>query len=142
MTRRSGWALANCQGQVAVRSVLSVMVLAFSMCLSCAVEAAPETSTRLVSCGQDSCLLVSGRRADPASAVRINGHDVDVAGGRTWRVRLPLGIVRAWSMPVARTIEVTVLDSRSDVQATRRVRLPIGLLGHVTDLASLEIGVR
>jgi hypothetical protein len=108
--------------------------------LAPAAMAAQTPDTRLVSCGQDSCLLVSGYRVDASSEVRINGHQVPVEGRQTWKVRLPVETVRSWSAPRARTIEVTVLGSGDET--TKRADLPIGLLGHVTELASLTIGAQ
>jgi hypothetical protein len=97
--------------------------------------AASGPSARLVSCGGESCLLVTGRRDDAAAAVSINDHAVPVEGGRSWRARLPLSSVRLWAEPYARSISVTVAGSDSRAEA----RLPIGLLGHVTNLASLVV---
>jgi hypothetical protein len=104
--------------------------------------AASEPSTRLVSCGSRSCLLVSGHRDNAASLVRINGHVVSVTGKRKWRVSLPVETVRHWSAPSARTLEVTLLDPETHRESSGQADLPIGLLGHVTDLASLVVRVR
>lgn len=96
-------------------------------------------STRLVDCGEESCLLVTGHRTRASDEVRINGHRVDVQGERKWRVRLPLATVREWSAPYARRIEVSSGDARVESDAPQHARLPIGLLGHVPDLAALVI---
>jgi len=101
-----------------------------------AIAGASEPSTRLVSCGAESCLLVSGRRADAAFPVRINGRQVTVEGRNRWRVRVPVAAVREWSAPYARTITVSVNEASAEAD------LPIGLLGHVTDLAFLTISVK
>jgi hypothetical protein len=102
--------------------------------------AASEPSTRLVRCDRGNCLLVSGHRDSAASEVRISDHSVTVEGKRNWRVRLPLETVRDWSAPLARTIEITLHDSKTQSVSYDRADLPIGLMGH-TDLASLVIGV-
>jgi len=107
--------------------------------LSSTVEAAEPTS-RLVSCGTESCLLVTGHRSDTASPVSINDHRVAVEGGRSWRVRLPLDTVRTWSAPHARHVAVSVERPDGNVE-TADASLPIGLLGHVTDLAALVVRV-
>lgn len=99
-------------------------------------QAASEPRTRLVSCGAESCLLVSGFRADAAAPVRINGRFVAVEGGRHWRIRLPMASLREWSVPYARTITVAVTDVATEAE------LPIGLLGHVKNLASLTVSVK
>lgn len=104
--------------------------------------AASEPSTRLIRCEEQSCLQVSGRRDDPAAIVRINGHVVPVEGKRSWRVRLPIEVVRQWSIPHARTIEVSLHDPATQRETVASVDLPIGLLGGVTNLAALVISVR
>jgi hypothetical protein len=107
-----------------------------------AAMAASEPRTKLVSYGTQTALLVSGHRADSAAQVDINGHPVAVEGGTSWRVMLPVDTVRAWSTPMARSIAITVRTSAADTAETQPAALPIGLLGHVTDLAVLEIGTR
>jgi len=107
--------------------------------VSTAVSAAPvDARTRLRHCGTDTCLLVTGRRADREAPVRIAGHDVAVRGRHAWRAELPLATVRLWSAPFARTIDVQVAGA--DGGATK-ARLPIGLLGHI-DLAFLDVSAR
>lgn len=110
--------------------------------------AAPAPSTRLVECGAQSCLRVSGYRDDAARKIRVNGYAVAAQGGRRWTVDLPLDTVRAWSAPHAREIEISLeapasAGASADPGATRGARetvaLPIGLLGGVTDLESLVI---
>jgi hypothetical protein len=104
--------------------------------------ASTETNTRLVRCGDQSCLLIRGHREDPASIVSINGQAVSVEGGHGWRVRVPVDTVRQWSAPAAREIEVSLRDPETQRETTDSVDLPVGLLGNLTDLASLEISVR
>lgn len=105
-------------------------------------NAAADPSTRLVRCAEQSCLLVTGYREDPALAVAINGHVVPVEGRRKWRVALPVETVRNWSAPYARTIEVALRDRAGEQGTSAEVRLPIGLLGGVGDLAHLVVSVR
>lgn len=107
------------------------MVLAAS--IATPVCAAPAPSTRLVDCRPESCLLISGNRADPASTVHVNGHALPVEGGRKWRVRLPVSSIRAWSAPLARTITISAGETIDEAD------LPIGLLGHSSDLAMLVV---
>ena len=103
--------------------------------------AASEMSTKVVRCGDQSCLQVSGYREDPTSTVSINGQAVSVEGKNGWRVRLPVETVREWSAPYARTIEVSLRDPQTQLEASASVDLPIGMLGGV-DLASLVISAR
>jgi len=109
--------------------------------LSSPASAATEPRTRLVACEAGSCLLVTGYRTNAASAVSINGRPVPAEGARKWRVRVPVGTVRAWSAPFARTITVSVADAETRTGATAEVDLPIGLLGQV-DLAALVISAK
>ncbi|MBB3861526.1 hypothetical protein GGQ88_002810 [Novosphingobium hassiacum] len=98
--------------------------------------AAPTPSTRLVHCDAGNCLVVTGRRADAAAPVSINGHAVQVRGTRKWRAVVPVQTVREWSEPYARTVTVSV--AASDTEAD----LPIGLLGHAEKLAMLVVRVK
>lgn len=98
--------------------------------------AAPKLATRVVECGAESCLIVSGRREHLASQVSINGHQVAVQGTRKWRARVPVETVRQWSAPYARTITVSVAG------AEKEARLPIGLLGRAEELAMLVVRVK
>lgn len=104
--------------------------------------AASEAKSKVIRCGTENCLLVSGHRDDPASIVSINGHPVAAEGKRRWQVRLPVETVREWSAPHARSIEISLLDPETRSTTIASVDLPIGLLGHVTDLAVLEISIR
>ena len=110
--------------------------------LASSATAASAPSTRLIRCEEQSCLQISGRRDDPAAIVSINGHVVSVEGEHRWRVRLPVEVVRQWSVPHARTIEVSLHDPETQRETIASVDLPIGLLGGTTDLASLVISVR
>lgn len=103
---------------------------------------ASKPSTRLIRCGEESCLQISGRRDDRAMIVSVNGHVVAVEGKRRWRVRLPVEVVRQWSAPYARTIEISLRDPETQGVTIASVDLPIGLLGGLKDLASLVISVR
>jgi hypothetical protein len=103
--------------------------------------AAPETSTKVVRCGEQSCLQVTGHRADPAQIVTINGRAVAVEGERRWRVRVPVATVRQWSAPFARTIMVSLREPDTQHETIEPVDLPVGLLGQVTELAALEISL-
>ena len=73
--------------------------------------------------------------------VTVAGHSVVVEGDRRFQVALPVETVRAWSAPFARTIAVTTTAPGGAV-TTHEVRLPIGLLGQVTELAALEVTAR
>lgn len=120
-----------------------LLALAAVTALGCASPAlaAGEPSSRLVSCGTGSCLVVAGHRDNPAATVMINGHAVRVQGARRWRVSLPVETVRAWSEPFARTIDVAIFDTATQCMTATEADLPIGLLGH-GELSSLVIAVK
>jgi hypothetical protein len=96
-------------------------------------------STRLHRCGDQTCLLIRGRRADPAASVLVQEHEVSVAGRRRWHVSLPLQTVQDWSPPFARSILVEIAGNDG---GTGRAKLPIGVFGHTTDLAFLNVSAR
>ncbi|MEW9857065.1 hypothetical protein [Novosphingobium sp. M1R2S20] len=54
-------------------------------------------------------------------------------------MRLPLGTLREWSEPFARTVDVAVVDLDMDEATISRATLPIGLLGHVAELDTLIV---
>lgn len=95
--------------------------------------------TELVRCGDESCLKVSGYRDEPDWIVSVNGREVTADGAYNWRVHLRLETVREMSAPGARTIEVSLRDPETNRETSANARLPIGLLGDITTLASLEV---
>lgn len=113
-----------------------LLMLSPLLAMSAPALAADAPSTRLVACGSESCLLISGRRADAAAPIVVNGHAVAPEGGRRWRVRIPVATVRAWSPPYARSVSVRVAD------VAHEARLPIGMLGTSGDLAMLVVRVK
>ncbi len=114
-------------------------IAGFGAAAACASEASPTATARLVACDEGDCLLIRGARASDASTVRINDHIVEASGARGWQVRLPVDTVRRWSASRARTVAVAVVDPLGRVERSEDVRLPIGLLGHDVELASLVI---
>jgi hypothetical protein len=125
----------------------SRLPLAFAASLATLTLATPaladaETSTRLVRCGEESCVRVAGYRTDPSSAVRINGRTVSVEGKRSWKIDLPVDVIREWSEPNARTISVSFSDTFSQFEETSIASLPIGLLSDASIISSIEFSVR
>ena len=120
------------------------MMLAFAGAVAVGTLASPnvaaaEPRTKLVRCGEQSCLRITGYRDDPTSIVSINGNAVSVEGGRKWTVNLPVEVVRAWSTPNARTIDVSLGGPQGQQPAS--VELPIGLLADRAAVAALVITV-
>lgn len=124
---------------IPIRHFAMACAPALAACLATPALADDGPATRLVSCGEQSCLLVTGHRDDASAGVLINGHPVETKGKRSWQARLPVDTVRDWSAPFARTIEVSYRDEAGAPETPQKARLPIGLLGHVPDLASLVI---
>jgi len=52
---------------------------------------------------------------------------------------LPVAMVQQWSAPFARSLQVSVVDPAGGVERDDAVRLPVGLLGHNLELASLVV---
>lgn len=104
-----------------------------------AADTSVAASTRLHRCGNQTCLLIQGRRTDPAAPILVEQHEVTAVGGRHWRVSLPLQTVRGWAQPSARSIAIDIAgeDGRSEQAA-----LPIGVFARKTDLAFLTVSVR
>lgn len=139
MTRTHDLSQEKTQAMARTRMLGIAIASIVAACLATPALAESKPSTRLVSCGTDSCLLVTGHRDSADAEVRINGHRVDVKGERNWRVRLPVSTVRDWSAPFARKIEVSSYNPAAPDDGSQFAKLPIGLLGHVPDLASLVI---
>ena len=91
---------------------------------------------RVVECGAESCLRITGHRDDSAAPVLINGHEIAVTGRHRWTARVPVAKVRNWSAPYARSIQLSVANEEHSAQ------LPIGLLGTRGDLAMLVVSVK
>ena len=121
--------------------LVGIAIGAFVVACASTATAAPAPKTRLVSCGSESCLLVTGRRKSADSLVSINDRLVSVGGRRAWHVRVPLAAVRELTSPYARNIEVTVTQADGHEEWSEDASLPIGLLGH-NNLATLVISAR
>lgn len=102
-------------------------------------SAADKHRTRLVNCGIESCLKVTGYREAPETLVMINGRRVRVEGETNWSLRIPLETVRAWTEPNARTIRVALQDPATRQSQSADVELPIGLLGDQSVLDSIVV---
>jgi hypothetical protein len=107
-----------------------------------AAQAGTPPSAKLVRCGADECLLVRGARSSADATVLINDRVVPTRGERGWKTRIPLASVRRLASPFARTLSVTVVDAAGRVEQREAVRLPVGLLGHNTELAALVVRAR
>lgn len=117
-------------------------VIAATAFLAASASAASEdidASVKLRRCGEQTCMRISGHRPDPAAPIWVEQHEVTAVGGRRWHVTLPLQVVRQWSAPAARSIAVAVGGQNG--RATQAA-LPIGVFGHTTELAFLNVDLR
>jgi hypothetical protein len=130
-------------GDAGQRDSMVAIVRLHGVLLSLAAAAlsseAQSATAKLVKCGAADCLLVRGHRNSGEAIVRVNDRAVEASGGRSWTVRLPVATVRDWSAPFARTLSVSVVDPAGSSARTEAVRLPVGLLGHDLELASLVV---
>jgi hypothetical protein len=105
-------------------------------------HAEQRTRARLVSCGENTCLRLSGYRASAAMVVRIGGHDLAVEGRRGWQATVPLDVARAWAITRNYALRVVLIDPAAGTEQIETVMLPPGSLGSHTEIASLTISAR
>ena len=114
----------------------------FSLCL---VLVAPPASAgappqaRLVQCCDGPCLRLSGRRPHSAVAIRVAGHDLAVAGGRSWRATVPIETARGWVNAHGDRLTLTLADMRTGTETADVVTMPPGALGRRVELATLMV---
>ena len=116
--------------------------IAFAATIAAPPANAHPATAHVISCDAGSCVLVRGHRSTSEAIIRINDRVVEARGGRSWQVRLPVTTVQDWSAPFARTLRVSVADTALATERTEAVRLPVGLLGHNLELASLVVRPR
>lgn len=119
---------------MAARALLLASMMAMAAAPAMA-ERSPQAT--LVHCGADTCLRLSGHRERVATAVRVDGRDLAVEGGRAWRITVPLSVARTWPIARGDRLDVTLTDAGREQRMT--VLLPPGALGAPLELASLVI---
>ncbi len=97
---------------------------------------------RLVHCGADSCLRVSGHRPDATTAIRIGGRDLAVDGDRAWQATVPLAVARTWPIVRGYALRVVLADTAAGTERSETVVLPPGALGSRIEMASLVVSAR
>jgi hypothetical protein len=124
------------------RAIRMALGLVCALTMIAPAQAERQTRARLVSCGENSCLRLSGYRARGDMVVRIGEHDLSVEGDRAWQATVPLDVARAW--PIARNyaVRVTLVDPDAGTERVETVMLPPGALGSRTEIASLIISAR
>ncbi|MGK6321748.1 hypothetical protein ACMGDM_01540 [Sphingomonas sp. DT-51] len=99
-------------------------------------------SARLVHCGTETCLRLSGHRSGPAVAIRVDGRDLDVAGDRAWQATVTLAEARRWRIVRGYALSVTLADAAAGTERVEHVAVPPGALGTRMELASLIVRAR
>ncbi len=109
-----------------------------------AVPAQAERTARakLVHCGADSCLRLSGRRPAATTAIRIGGRELAVDGDRRWRATVPLTVARTWPIVRGYALRVVLADTAAGMERSETVMLPPGALGSRIEMASLVVSAR
>ncbi|WP_221234520.1 hypothetical protein [Sphingomonas aerophila] len=102
-------------------------------------QAGQPTAARLVACGADSCLRLSGHRSSPSVSVQVNGRDLPVEGERAWQVTVPLSTARTWAIAHGYSVILTLVDAQAGTGHSVAVALPPGSLGTRLELASLIV---
>ncbi|WP_298690372.1 hypothetical protein [uncultured Sphingomonas sp.] len=100
---------------------------------------AAAAQARLVHCGSDTCLRVSGRRANAAVAVRIAGQNFVVEGIHAWRVTVPLRVARDWRRATDGTLPVSLSDAATGIETVDPAVPPPGALERRVELATLIV---
>jgi hypothetical protein len=116
----------------------------FCVFLGLAIAAAPASlvaapQARLVHCGDQTCLRISGHRADASVIVRAAGHNLAVEGDHSWRTTVPLSTASAWANVSGGTLMLTFADTRTGTETVDAVALPPGALGKRVTLATLVV---
>lgn len=104
-----------------------------------ATPALAEPQARLVHCGQETCLRLSGQRAQATGAIWIEGHELAVEGGRRWRATVPMATAREWGTPSGGSLTLAVVDTPGKIERLESVALPPGALGRQVELATLIV---
>ncbi|WP_157084712.1 hypothetical protein [Sphingomonas pituitosa] len=123
-------------------AIFSRLALGAALLIAPAAHADGLPTAKLVRCEGGDCLLIRGMRSASTATITINDRAVAASGRRGWKVRVPVAQVRELAAPFARTLEVAVRDAAGRVERRESVRLPVGLMGHTTELASLVVRAR
>lgn len=128
--------------RVAVRSAACLFGLMPALIVALPAYAQRAPAARLVHCGQNTCLRLSGHRPRAGVAIRLAGQDLAVAGRRDWVLTVPLSTARAWERSPGDALTLSYVDPQSKVERAQNVLLPPGALGRPVELASLVVRAR
>jgi hypothetical protein len=110
--------------------------------LTVPAQAERATRARLVHCGADSCLRLSGHRMGVTTVVRIGGLELEVDGDRHWQATVPLTLARTWPIVRGYALRVVLADTAAGTERSETVVLPPGALGSRIEMASLVVSAR
>ena len=110
--------------------------------LAVPAQAERATQAKLVHCGADSCLRLSGHRPDATTVVRIGGRELAVGGDRRWQATVPLTVARTWPIVRGYALRVVLADTAAGTERSETVVLPPGALGSRIEMASLVVSAR
>lgn len=105
-------------------------------------RAASPPQARLVHCGAEACLRLSGQRSSVAVTIGIGGRELAVAGGRNWRAIVPLQLARTWPISRGYALRIVFADAATGTEHAEPAMLPPGALGSGVELASLVVHAR
>ncbi len=100
---------------------------------------AEAAQARLVRCGAETCLRLSGHRFDSAHLVRVAGRLLAVEGGRAWHATVPLATARDWPGAAGGTLRLMLVDPATGSETADLAVVPPGALGRRVELASLLV---
>jgi hypothetical protein len=124
------------------RAIRMALSLVCALTMIAPAQAERQTRARLVSCGENNCLRLSGYRERADMVVRLGERDLAVEGDHAWQATVPLDVARAW--PIARNyaLRVVLVDPDAETERVETVMLPPGSLGSRTEIASLIVSAR
>ncbi|MDB5684569.1 MAG: hypothetical protein JWM75_2267 [Sphingomonas bacterium] len=131
-------------GGAGLASLLCAAVPALAGGSICSDAITIAREARLVTVNGETVVQFKGR-GRLSGPLRIAGVPVEAGRGRFWRARISVDAIRGSAAPFARRVAVEascIGAGTAPITATRQVRLPVGLLGWNTQLASIELGVR
>jgi hypothetical protein len=120
------------------RTIRSVVVMGLALAATPG-PAMAASRARLVHCGDQTCLRVSGHRSDAALMIRIGEQLVAVEGDRAWHATVPLSTARGGANASLDTLTLTMTDRNTGVETVDMVALPPGALGRRVELATLDV---
>lgn len=125
-----------------VHALLPLLGAAAGLFVTAPARAGEPARARLVRCGGETCLKLSGRHASPVVAVRIRGEVVPMAPDRAWALTVPLARARPWVSDAEQGLTVELTDAENRQTEATATQLPPGAFGRRRELAMLVVTAR